>query len=73
MSEDMHRDLGRHEAEIEALQADMRDLKRDVKTILTTLSEARGGWRTLMLVSGVAGAVGALLGNLATVTGWFPK
>jgi hypothetical protein len=51
----------------------MVELKNDVKSILTTLSEARGGWKTLMLVAGVAGAVGAILGKFATMLGWIPK
>lgn len=73
MSEDVERELGRHGAEIEALQKDMIELKKDVKTILSTLAEARGGWKTLMLVAGVAGAVGAGLGKLVAVFGWLPK
>lgn len=71
--EEIQRDLGRHEAEIGALQSDMKELKRDVKAILATLSEAKGGWKTLMLVAGVAGAVGALLGKFAMAIGWLPK
>lgn len=73
MTDEMQRDLGRHEAEIESLQSDMRDLKKDVKLILSTLSEARGGWRTLLLVGGVAGAVGAVLGKVGALFGWIPK
>ncbi len=70
MSVEINRELGRHGAEIEALQGDMRELKKDVKSILTTLSEARGGWKTLMLVAGVAGAVGAVLGKLLPFIPW---
>lgn len=73
MNDEVQRDLGRHEAEIGALQSDMVELKRDVKSILTTLSEARGGWKTLMLVAGIAGAVGAVLGKVAMAIGWIPK
>ena len=64
MSAEIHQALGQHGAEIEALQRDMADLKNDVKFIRETLAQAKGGWRTLMLVAGVAGSVGALIGKL---------
>ena len=73
MTEEIHRDLGRHEAEIMSLQADMRELKSDVKTILNTLSEARGGWKTLMLIGGIAGAAGALITKVIPFLGGMPR
>lgn len=63
MSDQLQRDVGRHDAEIEALKADMAEVKADVKQVLSTLSEAKGGWKTLMLVAGAAGSVGALIGK----------
>ena len=65
--------LGEHSAKIEGLQEDMAQLKKDVRCILTTLSEARGGWKTLMLVAGVAGAIGAAMAKLSSLFNWFPK
>ena len=59
MAEELHQQVGRHGAEIEALQSDMPELKVDVKTTLATLNQAKGGWKTLMLVAGIAGAMGA--------------
>lgn len=56
---EIHRDLGRHEAEIDALKDSIEELKVEVKRISATLSEARGGWRTLMLVGGAASVLGA--------------
>lgn len=67
------RDIGRHDAEIEALQTDMKELKHDVKKILATLSEARGGWKTLLLVAGIAGTMGALATKIATILGFVPR
>lgn len=58
---EIHRDLGRHDAEIDALKDSIEELKIEVKRISVTLSEARGGWRTLMLVGGAASALGAVL------------
>lgn len=73
MNEEIQRDLGRHDAEILSLQGDMTELKKDVKKILSTLSEARGGWKTLMLVAGVAGATGAFMTKIAIAFGFVPK
>ena len=63
MSEQLQRDVGRHDAEISALKSDMAEVRKDVKEILQTLSEAKGGWKTLLLVAGVAGSVGAFVGK----------
>lgn len=70
MSEDMHQQLGRHGAEIQNLQRDITEIKKDLHGVVNTLAEARGGWRTLMLVAGVAGAVGAIMTKLALVFGF---
>lgn len=76
----IHHDLGRHDAQIEGLQQQVRQLHTDMQAmnvtlqqISTTLSEARGGWKTLMLVGGIAAAVGAGFSKLATMVGWIPK
>lgn len=63
MSDQLQRDVGRHDAEIAALKDDMAEVKADVKQVLSTLSEAKGGWKTLMLVAGAAGSVGAFIGK----------
>jgi len=63
MSDQLQRDVGRHDAEIAALKDDMAEVKSDVKQVLSTLSEAKGGWKTLMLVAGAAGSVGAFIGK----------
>ena len=57
------REIGEHGARLVALEDDMSELKTDVKLILQELHTAKGGWKTLMLVGGAAGAVGALIGK----------
>ena len=52
--------LAKLEQQVLSADEDMRELKSDVKTILATLAEAKGGWKTLVLIAGAAGAVGAL-------------
>jgi prefoldin subunit 5 len=69
MTDELHRDVGRHDAEIASLQREIAELRTDVRSILTTLAEARGGWKTLMAVGGLAGAVGALATKLALAFG----
>lgn len=62
---EIHRDLGRHDAEIETLQKEIAELRQEIKQISKILAEARGGWRTMMLLGGAAGAVGAAFAKLA--------
>lgn len=62
------RELANHGADIRHLQvdmdklvADMEDMKKTLNAISQTLSEARGGWKVLMLVGGAGGALGAII------------
>lgn len=63
MSE-VQRDLGRMEAQIAAMCKKLDKLDAAVEAINSTLSEARGGWRTLMWVSGASAAIGGLVAKL---------
>lgn len=58
---EMARDIGRHDAQIETLQADMAEMKKDVHEIKLMLAQAKGGWKTLMAVGGFAAVVGSIL------------
>lgn len=69
----IHHDLGRHDAQIETLKEDMQAVKADVHEIKLMLSEAKGGWKTLMMTAGFAAAVGAFMTKLASLVGWVPK
>ena len=60
------RELANHVADIRHLQVDINKLvsdmekkKKTLTAISLTLSEARGGWKVLMLVGGEGGALGA--------------
>ncbi len=61
--DDVQRDLGRMEAQISALVSQVSVLNTKVDAIDRTLSEARGGWRILLLIAGIAGTVGGLVGK----------
>lgn len=54
---EVHRDLGRHDAEIDHLKAEVHAMRMDLSEIKSMLSEAKGGWRVLMAVSGFAATV----------------
>ena len=68
----IERELAVHETEIKHLQADMDrlvadmdDIKKTLNSINTTLAEARGGWKVLMMVGGAGGALGAVVTQYA--------
>jgi prefoldin subunit 5 len=68
----VERELAVHETEIKHLQADMdrlitemESIKSTLNSINSTLSEARGGWRVLMMVGGAGGALGAVVTQYA--------
>lgn len=69
------RELATHAAEIKHLQGDMdkmvedmEEIKKAIIEINKTLSEAKGGWRVLMLVGGAAGTIGA---GIVQIVHWF--
>lgn len=73
MSDEINRTLGKHDAKISTLESDVKEIKDSVRTILAVLSEAKGGWKTLMLVAGVAGTLGAFSTKIGVWLGLLPK
>jgi len=66
------RELATHASDIKHLQDDMDKMLENMKTMQVTLtaidktlSEAKGGWRMLMLLAGASGTIGAGLVQLA--------
>jgi len=64
----IERELAVHETEIKHLQADMdrlvqdmEDIKKTLAAINTTLAEARGGWKVLMMLGGAGGMLGSAI------------
>ena len=54
--------------ELEHVRKDLDEVKDDLKAIREVLSQAKGGWKTLMLVAGISSTIGALLAKVAP---WF--
>ena len=71
------RELATHAADIKHMQEDMDKMLESMKimqatltAISSTLSEAKGGWKVLMLVGGAAGTVGA---GIVQLVHWWSK
>jgi prefoldin subunit 5 len=67
----VERELAEHGVEIKHIQddmdkmaADIADIRKSLYEINKTLSEAKGGWKTMMMVAGFASAVSGTLGFL---------
>jgi prefoldin subunit 5 len=79
MSEDAiktARELATHASDIRHLQDDMDKVLESIKAMQSTLaaidktlSEAKGGWKMLLLIGGAGGAVGSFLTYLVN---WLP-
>lgn len=59
--------------ELEHMRRDMDEVKADLKVIRETLSQAKGGWKTLMLVAGISSTIGAFIAKAAPWFGVLPK
>ena len=66
-------ELGELQAEVRNVKEDVAEMKKDVKGIMETLAQAKGGWKTLLLVAGIAGVMGAAVSKLVAFTAWLPK
>jgi prefoldin subunit 5 len=67
-SVEMIKDLAVHDVEIKHLQDDMdkmvkemAEIKKSLALIQATLSEAKGGWKTLLMVGGAAATIGGAI------------
>ena len=70
---DTERLLGEYGAQISQLQREVVAMEVDLKIVLRTLDEARGGWKAMVQLGVISGAIGAVLGWLAHFFGFTPK
>ncbi len=66
--EQLIREIATHGAEIkhiqddlDAIAAEMKEVRIALAEINKTLSEAKGGWKVLMMIGGAGGAVGSFI------------
>lgn len=64
MTRDERERLATLEQQMRDSRDDIAEMKIDVKAIRTALSEARGGWKIVLLLGGGAAAVGAAIAKL---------
>ena len=69
MSDDVPARVAVLEAEIRHLNETVDRIATDVAAMKSTMDQAKGGWRVVLLVAGVSGAIGAGLAQLAA---WLP-
>jgi prefoldin subunit 5 len=62
---DLHRQIGALQADMENLKDDMREVRIDVKQLVAVSEQAKGGWKVLAVVGSLGGAAGAMLTKLA--------
>ena len=63
-------DIAHLQSDVDKMAADIDEIKRMLTSINTTLAEAKGGWKMLLAVGGVAGAIGA---GIMQVLHWWNK
>jgi prefoldin subunit 5 len=63
-------DIAHLQSDMDKMAADIDEIKRMLTSINTTLAEAKGGWKMLLAVGGVAGAIGA---GIMQVLHWWNK
>lgn len=66
--DDIQRDLGRHDAQIENLEKDILDMRKDLTKLMEKidnmnliLEQAKGGWKVLMMVGGLSAVLGGIV------------
>lgn len=71
MMTNIERDIGNLEARMQAVESELHAMRIDVREIRDALVGVKGGWRTLMIVIGLAASIGAALGKyVPLVMGW---
>lgn len=58
---DVEREVGRLEARMETVEAELQGIRADVREIRDALVSAKGGWLVLTVVISLAAALGAFV------------
>ena len=60
----LHRDLGRMDEKLAAHERRLQKVERMVEDIHKAVTEAKGGWRMLVIIGSVSATVGAAVAKL---------
>ena len=72
-TDDVSRTIGRLEAQVKSQGDQIKTLVIEIRGIRSTLDEAKGGWKTLMLVGSLAGVAGGAVAKLIPILNSLPK
>ena len=72
MSEIDPRDFGRLEAEVQALTKSVEAMSADLKAVRSAFDAAGGGWRVLVAVGALSGAITATMIKFLPFIPWRP-
>lgn len=61
MSDDVQRDLGKHEAKIETIEERLVRIEAQLSHLVSAVDRAKGGWQVLLAVSAFSSAVTAVV------------
>ena len=61
MVQEVQRDLGKHEAQIEQLERRMSALEDKMDEMLMILHQAQGSWKVMVAIGGIAAVIGGFL------------
>lgn len=67
------RELGEMSAKIHHLEATVTTMSQDLRDIRDTLLQARGGWKTVMMVAGISATVGGLMAKIIPFLTFTPR
>lgn len=57
----------RFDTELNAMKSMLTEVRNDTREVRDTIINAKGGWKTLVVVGSIAGTIGALFGKLASI------
>jgi len=69
----VERELGEMSSRLRTLEREMAETRSCLKEIHELALQAKGGWKTVMLLAGVAGLVGAIATKAALAIGFLPR
>lgn len=63
-------DIAHLQSDVDKMAADIDEIKKMLTSINATLAEAKGGWKMLLAVGGIAGVLG---GFIVHIVNWWNK